>query len=179
MLASTSRQSHCGEAELTWLKMSIRFLWINTRAWPVNSDNPGNRVRVMRWCLRDGSKGHLQEANSGNEVGAQMMETGWGRREDGRICLRGEQRKIKVERERRKTGGLWREKESTQWLDGRAVKDWAGARNEMCWVSCPFFWNVWFVCEPMICVGLWVHLVESELVCLKLPYLPACLCRSL
>lgn len=151
MLASTSRQSHCGEAELAWLKMLIRFLWINARAWPVNSDNPGNRVRgqgdevMFAWWVKESSAGGKgRSSNDGDRVGKK------------RGCLQGEQRKIKVERERGKTGGLWREKKHTVKLDGRAVKDWAEARNEMCWVSCPFF--VWFVCEPMICMGLWVHL---------------------
>lgn len=82
MLALTSR--HCGAAELTWLKMLSRFLGINARVWPVNSDNPGKRVRgqgdevMFTWWVKESSAGGRRWESRCVKDGVRVGKvTGW------------------------------------------------------------------------------------------------------
>lgn len=194
MLGSTSSPSHCGEAELTWLKMLIRFLWIDAPAWPVNSDNPSNRVRgqgdevMFTWWAKELAPGSKQWERSGSS----SVQSGWGRWEDGQICVWEEQRRIKLEIWRKSGGYVCKErrtqKPSVKW-DGRAMKEWAEGRNVLTIVSL-FFWSVCFVCVNLCvykctCMPSWVWaylLVVAFAFCLlahvDLRRLPCCLCAS-
>lgn len=103
-------------------------------------------VRVMRWCLRGGSKLELREANSGKDVG--VVEDRVGKmRGWANMCLGGTTWRL----------CLWSEM-GKRWKSGLMV--------EMCWVLCPcFFW----VCALCVCE----YIVECELIFLWLYLHPA------
>ena len=106
------------------------------RTWIILETETG--VRVMRWCLRGGSKGELREANSGKDVGVEEDRLG-RMRGWANMCL---------------GGATWR-----LCLWSEIGKRWKiGLMVEMCWVLCPFFFfKVCALCVyEYMCLPSWV-----------------------
>lgn len=120
------------------------------RTWIILETETG--VRVMRWCLRGGSKGELREANSGKDVGVEEDRLG-RMRGWANMCL---------------GGATWR-----LCLWSEIGKRWKiGLMVEMCWVLCPFFFLKCVHCVSMntcaclvecALIFLWLHLHFAHL----------------